>query len=632
MAQQAAAALKDTDAAFRRFLPLTLGAIGVVYGDIGTSPIYAFREAVVAAAGEAVVAPDTVLGILSLILWSLFLLVTLKYIFVLLRADFNGEGGTFALMALAQSVAQRSKHVILLLGIAGASFLYGDAAITPALSVISAVEGLKVITPAFEKAVVPLSLTILIGLFAMQRHGTARVASLFGPIILVWFAALASMGVVCIVEEPSVLRAFNPGYGVTFLLNNGFVGLTVLGLVFLAVTGAEALYADLGHFGRKPIQAAWFAAALPALTLNYLGQGALVLGRPAAVENPFFLMYPNWALWPLVLLTTAATVIASQAVITGAYSITRQAVQLGLLPRFAVRHTSGEMPGQIYVARINWLLLIVVLLLVAVFKSSSALAAAYGVAVTATMITTSLMAFFVFWKRWRWPIWQAAALIVPLLFIEQVFFAANVIKIFEGAWVPLAISLCLMLVMLTWVRGTAILTAVARRQDANLDWLLNKLEKKPPPRVSGTAVFLTGNPDVAPSALLHNLKHNHILHERNIVLTFRTVAIPRVPNSDRMKMQRLTDTFTSVSLTYGFMETPNVEQGLALCRRRGLNIDPAATSFFLSRRVLRPTSRSQMPLWQEKLFIWLAGAAEDAAAYFHIPSDRVVEIGTQIVV
>jgi len=632
MAQQAAAALKDTDAVARRFLPLTLGAIGVVYGDIGTSPIYAFREAVMAAAGGAVVAPDTILGILSLILWSLFLLVTLKYVFVLLRADFNGEGGTFALMALAQSVAQRSKYVILLLGIAGASFLYGDAAITPALSVISAVEGLKVITPAFEKAVVPLSLAILIGLFAMQWRGTARVASLFGPVILIWFATLGIMGVVCIAEELSVLRAFNPGYGVTFLLNNGFVGLTVLGLVFLAVTGAEALYADLGHFGRKPIQAAWFAVALPTLTLNYLGQGALVLGRPTTIENPFFLMYPNWALWPLVLLSTAATVIASQAVITGAYSITRQAVQLGLLPRFAIRHTSGEMPGQIYVARINWLLLTVVLLLVAVFKSSTALAAAYGVAVTATMITTSLMAFFVFWKRWHWSIWQAGALIVPLLLIEQVFFAANVIKIFEGAWVPLVIALCLMLVMLTWLRGTTILSAVSRKQDASLDWLVNKLEKKPPPRVNGTAVFLTGNPDVAPSALLHNLKHNHVLHERNIVLTFKTAATPRVPNSDRMKLEKLTDTFTSVSLTYGFMETPNVEHGLALCRRRGLNIDPASTSFFLSRRVLRPTSRSQMPVLQEKLFIWLAGAGEDAAAYFHIPSDRVVEIGTQIVV
>jgi len=633
MAQRTAIALTGADEGARRFWPLTLGAIGVVYGDIGTSPIYAFREAVVAAAGEAAIVPDTVFGILSLILWSLFLLVTLKYVCFLLRADFNGEGGTFALMALAQSVARRSSHIILLLGIAGASFLYGDAAITPALSVISAVEGLKVIAQAFEKAVVPLSLLILIGLFAMQSRGTARVASLFGPIILVWFAVLGAMGIICIAEEPQILGAFNPRYAVMFLLNNGFVGLTVLGLVFLAVTGAEALYADLGHFGRKPIQAAWLAVALPALTLNYLGQGALVLGHPAAIENPFFLMYPSWALWPLVLLTTAATVIASQAVITGAFSITRQAVQLGLLPRFGIRHTSGEMVGQIYLPRVNWLLLIAVLLLVAIFKSSSALAAAYGVAVTATMITTSVMAFFVFWKRWHWPIWQAAALIVPLLFIEQVFFAANVIKIFEGAWVPVAIAVSLMFVMLTWVRGTTILNAISRKQEENsLDWLANTLEKRPPHRINGTAVFLTGNRRAAPTALLHNLKHNHMLHERNIVLTIKTADVPRVPNPDRINIEKLTETFTAVSLTYGFMETPNVMQGLALCRRRGLNIDPGATSFFLSRRVLRPTSRSQMPMWQEKLFIWLARSSEDAAAYFQIPSDRVVEIGTQIVV
>lgn len=633
MAQRIAIALTDADEGARRFWPLTLGAIGVVYGDIGTSPIYAFREAVVAATGKATVAPDTVFGILSLILWSLFLLVTLKYVCFLLRADFNGEGGTFALMALAQSVARRSRHVILVLGIAGASFLYGDAAITPALSVISAVEGLNVITPAFEKTVVPISLLILIGLFAMQSRGTARVASLFGPVILVWFAVLGAMGIICIAEEPQILGAFNPRYAVTFLLNNGFVGLTVLGLVFLAVTGAEVLYADLGHFGRKPIQAAWLAVVLPALTLNYLGQGALVLGRPAAIENPFFLMCPSWALWPLVLLTTVATVVASQAVITGAFSITRQAVQLGLLPRFDIRHTSGEMAGQIYLPRVNWLLLVAVLLLVVIFKSSSALAAAYGVAVTATMITTSVMAFFVFWKRWHWPIWQVSALIVPLLFIEQVFFAANVIKIFEGAWVPLAIAISLMFVMLTWVRGTTILNAISRKQEENsLDWLTNTLEKRPPHRVNGTAVFLTGNRHAAPTALLHNLKHNHMLHERNIVLTIKTADVPRVPNPDRIKIEKLTETFTAVSLTYGFMETPNVEQGLALCRRRGLNIDPGSTSFFLSRRVLRPTSRSQMPMWQEKLFIWLARSSEDAAAYFQIPSDRVVEIGTQIVV
>jgi KUP system potassium uptake protein len=617
----------------RKFWPLTLGAIGVVYGDIGTSPIYAFREAVVAATSEAAVGHDTVLGILSLIVWSLFLLVTIKYVCVLLWADFNGEGGTFALMALAQSVAQRSRYVILILGIAGASFLYGDAAITPALSVISAVEGLKVIAPAFEKAVVPLSLAILVGLFAMQSRGTARVAALFGPIIIVWFAVLAIMGIICIAQEPRVLAAFNPAYGATFLLNNGLIGLTVLGLVFLAVTGAEALYADLGHFGRKPIQAAWLAVALPALTLNYLGQGALVIGRPAAIENPFFLMYPAWALWPIVLLSTAATVIASQAVITGAYSITQQAVQLGLLPRFGIRHTSEEMAGQIYLPRVNWLLLIAVLLLVIIFKSSSGLAAAYGVAVTATMITTSLMAFFVFWKKWNWPMWQAAALIIPLLLIEQVFFAANVIKILEGAWVPLAIAICLMLVMLTWVKGSAALAATSRKkEDATLEWLVNMLEKKPPHRVNGTAVFLTSNPRTAPTALLHNLKHNHMLHERNIVLTIKTADVPHVPNSERVKLEKLSETFSGVTLTYGFMETPSVAQGLALCRRRGLNIDPGSTSFFLSRRVLRPTTRSRMPFWQEKLFIWLADSAEDATTYFQIPSDRVVEIGTQITV
>jgi KUP system potassium uptake protein len=622
---------RDNDVQTRRFWPLTLGAVGIVYGDIGTSPIYAFREAVVATTGEALVTPDTVLGILSLIVWSLLLLVTLKYVFVLLRADFNGEGGTFALMALAQSVAQHSKHLILLLGIAGASFLYGDAAITPALSVISAVEGLKVIAPAFEKAVVPLSIVILIGLFAVQRRGTARIGAFFGPIILVWFTVLTVMGVICIAEEPRVLAAFNPLYGLAFLLHSGLIGLTVLGLVFLAVTGAETLYADLGHFGRWPIQAAWLGVALPALTINYLGQGALVLGRPQAIENPFFLMFPSWALWPIVLLTTAATVIASQAVITGAYSLTRQAIQLGLLPRFSIRHTSREVAGQIYLPRINWVLLGAVLLLVVVFKSSSALTAAYGVAVTATMITTSLMAFFVIWKLWRWPMWRAAALIVPLLLIELVFFAANMMKIVEGAWVPLAIAISLMLVMLTWLRGTTVLNAMARKH-ADLQWLVRTLEKKPPYRVNGTAVFLTATPNAAPSSLLHNLKHNHMLHERNILLTIKTADVPHVPNSERVKIESLSDMFIGVTLTYGFMETPSVEKGLQLCRRHGLNVDPAATSFFLSRRTLRRASRSLMRRWQEKLFIWLASSAEDATTYFQIPSDRVVELGTQIAV
>jgi KUP system potassium uptake protein len=614
-----------------RFWPLTLGAVGVVYGDIGTSPIYAFREAATAAAGGAQVTEAAVLGILSLIVWSLMLLVTLKYVLVLLRADLNGEGGTFAIMALAQSVAPRGRWALLLLGIAGAAFLYGDAAITPALSVISAVEGLKVITPALEQAVLPLSIAILVGLFAMQRRGTAKVGAFFGPIILVWFATLALIGIVRIAENPSVLAAFNPVYGVTFLLGNGLIGFTVLGLVFLAVTGAEALYADLGHFGRFPIQAAWLGVALPALTINYFGQGALVLANPQTIENPFFLMFPAWALWPVVLLTTAATVIASQAVITGAYSLTRQAIQLGLLPRFDIRHTSQEMAGQIYLPRVNWLLLIAVLLLVVVFKTSSGLAAAYGVAVTATMIATSLMAFVVLRRRWLWPAWRVALLLVPLLLIELVFFFANAIKIVEGAWMPLALAGILMVVMLTWRRGVGILNEDARA-DADLDTLVANLEKKPPHRVSGTAVFLTATPEAAPSSLLHNLKHNRMLHERNVLLTVKTAEVPHVANAERVEVEKLSDTFSAVTLTYGFMETPDVVKGLQLCRRRGLNIDPAATSFFLSRRTLRPASRSRMRRWQEMLFIWLAGSAEDATTYFQIPPDRVVEIGTQIAI
>jgi KUP system potassium uptake protein len=613
-----------------RFWPLTLGAVGVVYGDIGTSPIYAFREAAMAAGGTHAT-EATVLGILSLIVWSLLLLVTLKYVFVLLRADHNGEGGTFALMALAQAVAQRGRNLILLLGIAGASFLYGDAAITPALSVISAVEGVKVITPAFDQMVIPLSIAILVGLFAVQSRGTAKVGTFFGPIIILWFTVLAAIGLVHIGEHPRVLAAFNPLHGLVFLLDNRLIGFTVLGLVFLAVTGSETLYADLGHFGRLPIQAAWLGLALPALTINYLGQGALVLGDPRAIENPFFLMFPSWALWPVVLLTTVATVIASQAVITGAYSLTRQAIQLGLIPRFNIHHTSEEVAGQIYLPRVNWLLLATVLVLVVSFKTSSALAAAYGVAVTATMITTSLMAFVVLRKRRLWAAWRVAVLLVPLLGIELVFFAANGIKFIEGAWVPLACAVALMVVMLTWRRGNAILASDARSH-ADLQLVVEMLEKKPPLRVSGTAVFLTATPEAAPTSLLHNLKHNHMLHERNVLLTIKTADVPRVTNSERVAVESLSATFSAVTLTYGYMETPDVVKGLQLCRKKGLNIEPASASFFLSRRKLRETSRSQMGRLQERLFIWLAGSAEDATAYFQIPPDRVVEIGTQIAV
>ncbi len=431
----------------QKFAALVIGSIGVVYGDIGTSPLYAFREAVHAAKATSFAGREAVFGVLSLITWALLLIVTLKYVIILLRADNKGEGGMFALMALGQSVAKRSAPVIMGLGIAGASFFYGDAVITPAISVLSAVEGLKLVSPAFGQFVIPLSVVILVGLFAMQSRGTAHVAKYFGPITVVWFIALAVGGLIHLVGNPDVLVALNPWYGIRFLFTHGLIGLTVLGLVFLAVTGAEALYADLGHFGRKPIQVAWFSLILPALLFNYYGQGALVLARPEALENPFYLLYPDWALIPMVILATLATIIASQAVITGAFSLTRQAIQLGLLPRFGITHTSEAMSGQIYLPRINWMLLVGVLLVVFAFRSSSNLASAYGVSVTAAMVIDTLLAFFVVWRYWKWPLWQTALTMIPLLFLEQVFLTANFLKVFEGGWVPLLLAACIGLIM-----------------------------------------------------------------------------------------------------------------------------------------------------------------------------------------
>lgn len=615
-----------------RYWALVIGSIGVVYGDIGTSPLYAFKEAIHAAKATSFAGREAVFGVLSLITWALLLIVTLKYVFILLRADNRGEGGIFALMALSQSVAKRSAPVIMGLGIAGAAFFYGDAVITPAISVLSAVEGLHLVSPVFDHWVLPLTVVILIGLFIVQSRGTAQVAAFFGPITVVWFIALFIGGLIHVVANPDVLVALNPLYGVKFVLKHGVVGLTVLGLVFLAVTGAEALYADLGHFGRKPIQTAWLYFVLPALMVNYFGQGALVLSNPAALSSPFYLLYPEWALVPMVILATAATIIASQAVITGAFSLTRQAIQLGLLPRLGITHTSESMAGQIYMPRVNWLLLIAVLFMVLLFKNSSALAAAYGVAVTAEMVITSLIAFFLIWRLWGWSVWQTALLIVPLLFIEQAFFAANMLKIFEGAWVPLLMAACVGLVMVTWVRGARLLAKQTRKNEADLDWLLRKLEAKPPHRVPGTAVFFTADPTAAPTALMHNLKHNRILHERNIILSIKTEDIPRVPRYERVTVDRVTDTFIRVVARYGFMETPSVPKILDVCRRKDLNIDMSATSFFLSRRNLKPTPKSEMPAWQDRLFVALARSAQDATTYFQIPTDRVVEVGTQVAV
>jgi KUP system potassium uptake protein len=448
----------------------------------------------------------------------------------------------------------------------------------------------------------------------------------------VWFVVIAAGGLVHVVANPDVLVSVNPWYGIRFLLNHGLIGLTVLGLVFLAVTGAEALYADLGHFGREPIQLAWVLLVLPSLVINYFGQGALVLARPEAIESPFYLLYPEWALVPMVILATVATIIASQAVITGAFSLTRQAIQLGLLPRFGITHTSESVSGQIYMPRVNWILLVAVMLVVLLFKTSSNLAAAYGVAVTAQMIIASLMAFFVIWRMWGWNLWQVAALIVPLLLVEQAFFAANMLKVFEGAWFPLLMAGCVALVIVTWVRGSRLLAKQNRKNEADLDWFMRKLEAKPPHRVPGTAVFFTADPNAAPTALMHNLKHNRVLHERNIILTIKTEDTPRVPRYERVTVDRVTDTFIRVIARYGFMETPSVPKILELCRRKDLNVDLSATSFFLSRRNLKPTPKSEMPAWQDRLFVALARSAQDATTYFQIPTDRVVEVGTQVAI
>jgi len=611
---------------------LTVGSIGVVYGDIGTSPLYALREAVLAATGTGNPASEpVVLGILSLIIWALLLIVTVKYVLILLRADNKGEGGTLALMALA-SRALAQGGLVILLGIISGALFFGDAIITPALSVLSAIEGLKIATPAFDSYIVPITVLILVVLFSVQSRGTAKVAAFFGPIMLLWFVSIAVPGLWHITKNPTVLLAFNPWYGINFLLHHGIIGFYTLGAVFLVMTGAEALYADLGHFGRGPIRFAWLTVVLPALTVNYLGQGALVLADPKSVENPFFLLYPEWALLPMVVVATIATVIASQAVITGAYSLTRQAIQLGLLPRLEIRHTSEALFGQIYMPRVNTLLLIGVLLLVALFRSSGALASAYGIAVTGTMVVTAMMAFVVIWRVWHWSVLAAAALIVPFLFIDLTFLAANLLKVVEGGWVPLALGSMVMIIMYTWRRGTRLLFEKTRRQETPLESLVKSLEKKPPARVPGTAVFLTSDPVSAPTALLHSLKHYKVLHENNVILTIETADAPRVDPAERVRIQPVGKTFSRVVLRFGFMETPNVPRALAIARKLGWQFDIMSTSFFLSRRSLKPAAHSGMPRWQDRLYIGLTRAANDATDYFQIPTGRVVEVGTQVTI
>jgi KUP system potassium uptake protein len=616
------------------FAGLLVGSIGVVYGDIGTSPLYALREAIVAATGTSgTVDAAVVLGILSLILWALIVVVTLKYVLILLRADNNGEGGTLALMALAQrAFAGKGAAAIVLLGIVSGALFYGDAVLTPALSVLSAIEGLKLVTVTFEHYVVPLTMVILLTLFAVQSHGTARVAALFGPIMCIWFMVIAVAALPQIARHPQVLLALNPLHAVSFMFHHGIIGFITLGAVFLAVTGAEALYADLGHFGKRPIQTAWLIIVLPSLALNYLGQGALLIADPKAIENPFFLMFPDWALIPMVVLATIATVIASQAVITGAYSLTRTAIQLGLMPRFEIRHTSEVHSGQIYIPRINLLLFLAVMLLVVLFRSSSALASAYGISVTGTMVVTAMMGFVVIWKVWNWSPLAAGALIAPFLFLDLTFLAANLLKVVEGGWVPLALGGIVMLLMYTWRRGSRLLFEKSRRLEFPLADLVSMLEKRPPQRVPGTAIFLTSDPLYAPTALMHSLKHYKVLHEKNVILTIETAQTPRIDPSERFRMEEISPTFSRVTLRFGFMETPNVPNALAAARKHGWQFDIMSTSFFLSRRALKPAAHSGMPRWQDHLFIALSRTANDATDYFQIPTGRVVEVGTQVTI
>ena len=616
------------------FWSLALGALGVVFGDIGTSPLYAMKEALrhTRAGTEPHLAT---FGVISLVFWALLLLVTVKYVIFLMGADNRGEGGTLALMALAQKAIGRYSPAIFFLGICGAALFYGDSLITPALSVMSAIEGFKDapgVGHSLDHIVVPVSMVILVILFLVQSKGTAKVARFFGPIMLLWFVVIGGLGLFYIVQRPAIVEALSPHYGIQFLLANGFTGFVILGSIFLVVTGAEALYADMGHFGKRPINMAWLLVAFPALMLNYLGQGALTLIDPTAGANPFWRMVPDVLYWPVLVLAAMATVIASQAVISGAFSMTQSAVQLGLLPRIDIQRTSETQAGQIFVPQVNTMLMVGVLVLIVVFRSSDNLTSAYGIAVTGTMFISSIMAYVVIRKTWLWSRLQTLALLVPLGIIEAIFMASNLTKFFSGAWMPLAFGGFMILLMVTWTTGTKTLTAKSRRDSVTLTDLVDMLKKRPPHRVAGTAIFLTSDSEAAPVALMHNLKHNKVLHEKNIILTVKTVNSPRVSESERVSIEVLNDDFKKVTLVYGFMESPNLPRALGLCRRLGLKFDIMATSFFLGRRSVIPSANSGMPLWQDKLFIFLMKNAANPTEFFHIPPGRVVEMGTQVTV
>ena len=609
---------------------LTLGAIGVVYGDIGTSPIYAFREAL-RATGAVVPGVAEVLGILSLLIWTLILIVTVKYVFFLLRADNRGEGGILSLYTLVRLAAGKRSIPILLLALTGAALFAGDAAITPAISVLSAVEGLGLILPSLSAYVIPVTLAILVALFMVQRHGTASVARLFGPVCVVWFLTLGGLGLWHIADGPAVLAAFNPLWGVGFLLNHTGVAFVVLGAVFLAVTGGEALYADLGHFGRRPIILAWFSLVLPALLLNYLGQGAMVLSAPEKAGDSFFAMAPEAGLPFLVALATMATVIASQAVITGAFSMARGAIQLGFLPRLRILHTAEGQSGQIYIGAVNWLLLWGVLWLVMAFGSSGALASAYGIAVTGTMVLTTLLGALYLERSGRLRAPVAALAVAPILAVELVFLASNLVKIGDGGYVPFAVAAVVGLVMWAWWRGTQAVKARVAKLAISVPSFVRMMRGSSVNVIPGTAFFLTGDPEIVPSALLHNIKHNRVLHEQTVLLTVETLRVPFATADERATVEPLGGCFVRVVLRFGFMETPNVSRAMVHARSAGLKFDVMASTFFLGRRRAVATG-SGWELVMDKLYVALSRMAADPTDFYHLPRDRVVELGERVAI
>ena len=619
----------------KRLALLSLGALGVVYGDIGTSPLYAVRECFF---GEHAIAvsPENVLGILSLIFWSLILVISVKYLGFILRADNRGEGGILALMALVHpehspaSVKPRRPWLLIALGLFGAALLYGDGMITPAISVLSAVEGLEVATPVFSSYVIPLTVGVLIGLFLFQRRGTGRVGAVFGPVTLIWFGTIALLGLVAIVRAPGVLAAALPTHALRFFVDNGSRGFLVLGAVFLVVTGGEALYADMGHFGTRPIRLTWFAVVLPALLLNYFGQGALLLVDPAAAHHPFYRLAPSWALYPLVVLATAATVIASQAVISGAFSLTMQAVQLGYVPRLLIRHTSAREMGQIYLPQLNTVLMLSTIGLVLGFESSTRLAAAYGVAVTTTMVITTVLFYAVARELWGWPRWAIGLLCAAFLTVDLSFFGASVIKIEHGGWFPLLVAAAVFTLLTTWRRGRQLLASRLRESSMEVALLLSDGELGKLPRVPGTAIFLTANPEGVPVALLHNIKHNKVVHEKVVFLTVLNEEEPRIGRSKRVTVEDLGHGFFRVVARYGFMERPTVREILKLAGPLGVEVDYLEASYFLGRENLIPTERPGMALWRERLFSVMSRNALGPTAYFDLPPNRVVELGAQI--